>query len=395
VKGGRVAAVAAVLGALLALGSKETAVALPIVALACDAWLFGRDGWRRRLVRVYIPVLAVLAIGAAVRLRSLMAAEHAIDRGPVDNLLTQAIVTWRYVRLLISPVGQTIMHDVRFVSSAWDPVALAATAAWGAALFLAIRARRRYPLVAVGVVWFLAALAPSSSFIPLKEGMAEHRAYLAMPGLILAGASVLGPTLAASITARMAAVLVLAVCSWLTFERNVVWNDATVLWAEAADRSPSMWEPHYAYGDALREAEQCEAAVTEYQIVLRFNPSHRDTLVNLGICYGKLGRYREAEASFKRLLAVDPGFVRAYTNLAALAVARHEYDDAREYYLEAIRNDPRNVLAHMQLAQLYENVYRDYRAAALACDDAVRTDPRTPGAIECSKRNWQRADHGG
>ena len=55
---------------------------------------------------------------------------------------------------------------------------------------VAFRLRRVDPVTAFGIVWFLAVLAPSSSVLPLREGMAEHRVYLASAGLFMAAASI-------------------------------------------------------------------------------------------------------------------------------------------------------------------------------------------------------------
>lgn len=168
--------------------------------LAYDAWVLSpaesgggveERGWKRRLWRVHVPAFAVLAVGAVIRLRTLVSAGALIGRGPIDNLLTQAIVIWRYIGLLVLPVGQTIMHDVRFVTSILDPVALLAVAGLAAIVAFALRMRARHPLVAVGAVWFLAVLAPSSSILPLREGMAEHRVYLASAGFFAAIAALL------------------------------------------------------------------------------------------------------------------------------------------------------------------------------------------------------------
>jgi hypothetical protein len=80
----------------------------------------------------------------------------------------------------------------------------------------AVRMRARHPLVAVGAVWFLAVLAPSSSILPLREGMEEHRVYLASAGFFAAIAALLARPLASRASARLAASLVLVVCAVLT-----------------------------------------------------------------------------------------------------------------------------------------------------------------------------------
>jgi protein O-mannosyl-transferase len=292
-KGGLLPAAAAVFAALFALASKETAIALPIVLLAYDAWVLspsesgprGAQGrWTSRLWQVYVPALAILAAGAVVRLRTLVSADSPIGRVPLDNLLTQAIVIWRYTRLLVLPAGQTIMHDVRHVTSLVDPLALLALAGLAVMLTVALRVRARDPLVAFGAVWFLAALAPSSSVIPLGQAMAEHRVYLASGGLFVALAAIAARPLATRASARLAASVVLIVCVFLTVQRNRVWSQSTTVWAEAAAAAPAAWQPHYAYADALREAGQCERAIAEYRIVLRLHPGHPQAISHIEAC---------------------------------------------------------------------------------------------------------------
>jgi len=396
-------AAGAVIAAVFALASKETAIAVPVVLLAYDAWVLSpsesgggdaQDGWRRRLWRVYVPAFVVLAVGAVVRLRTLVSAGALIGRGPIDNLLTQAIVVWRYIGLLVLPVGQTIMHDARFVTAILDPAALLALAGLAALVAFALRMRARDPLVTVGAVWFLAALAPSSSILPLREGMAEHRVYLASGGFFLAIAALFARLLATRASTRLAASCVLIVCVFLTAQRNRVWSDATTLWAEAAEAAPATWEPHYAYADALREAGQCDRAIAEYRVVLNLRPRHREAVTNMGICLAQSGDAAGAERAFRTALDIDPSWPRGYTNLAALAITRGEHEQARDLYREAIARDAKNVLARMQLARLYESVFHEYGRAAEMCEQVLGIEPATSGAAECADRNRRRAAAG-
>jgi Tfp pilus assembly protein PilF len=152
-----------------------------------------------------------------------------------------------------------------------------------------------------------------------------------------------------------------------------------------------MWEPHYALADALRESGDCTAALPEYEAVVRDRPGLREPLTNYGICLGQLNRLPEAEAAFRRALAVDPGYARGYTNLAAVALLEGDAEQARDYYQRAIVVDPRNVHARMQLAQIYEDRLHDYAKAALMCGEARAISPSTPGVSECIARNEQRA----
>jgi len=292
------------------------------------------------------------------------------------------------------------MHDVHRVTTFADPLAWAAVAGLAIPAIVAIRVRTTLPIVTFGAVWFFAAIAPSSSVVALREAMAEHRTYLASAGVFAVAAGLLSLTIAkpASASPRrglvpygLALVLVLAVLGGLTVRRNVVWSSAVSVWTEAVDRGGSMWEPHYALADALREAGQCDAAVVEYRQVVALRPAHRDAHTNLGICLGQTGHVPEAEAAFNRALEIDPGFARGYTNLGTLALVAGDPERARDYYLEAIAKDSRNVLARLQLAGLYEKTFRDYHAAARMCGEARAIAPATPGVAECVERNQRLA----
>ena len=290
---------------------------------------------------------------------------------------------------MLVPTGQTIMHTVRFTTTLVEPASWFSFCAIVTAAGWAFLERDRHPLVAVGIVWFLAALAPSS-ILPLREGMAEHRVYVASGGLFLMAAALCAPSLATSKAARITGAVVLIMCSWLTVQRNVVWSDARRVWAEAVRRSPGMWEPHYAYADALREKGECAAAVPEDEAVLRLKPGYRDALTNLGICYGQTGQFDDSERVFGQLLAAYPDWSRGYSNFGSLEVTRGNYDKGRDFYREAIRRDPQAVAARLLLARLQETVYHDYPSAARLCDQARAIDPAAPGAKECSERNWRK-----
>jgi protein O-mannosyl-transferase len=396
--GSRLAGVGAICSGALAIASKETALVLPIVVLAY-AWLFRpkeEAGRRRRLWIVMIPATALLA-GLGVYRFLVMGGLSDSASDPLRNLLTQGVVIWRYLGLLAWPWGQSIMHAVHRPASRLDPMGWIALAALAAACVAALRTRRAHPLAAFGVVWFLAVLAPSSSVIPLREAMAEHRVYLASAGIFVAVAGIVSRWPAHESPGRVprgavaALIVVLAALVVLTVMRNRVWSDPVALWTEATVRAAGMWEPHYALADSLRERDQCAAALPEYRQVVALRPDHRDAYTNLGICLAQTGQLEEAERAFRRVLEIDPSFPRGYTNLGALALVAGDTARARDYYREAIAQDPGNVLARMQLASLYEKTFHDYHAAARMCGEARQLAPATPGVVECVERNQRLA----
>ena len=381
---------------LLALLSKEVALVFPLVMLAYD-WLLLPDSVSNRSARVfrlYLPCVVLLIVAGAYRL-SRASGPMSTD-APLLNLWTQSIVIWRYIALAVAPVDQSIMHSVHRVTSLVDVKALVAVLALVMVIVTATLVRHTRPLASFGLLWFLVAIAPSSSVVALREGMAEHRVYLASAGLFIALAAIVSEAFSRA-RARpgfgysVALTAGLAVLGVWTVGRNEVWGDPARLWGEATVHAAGMWEPHYALADVLRESGDCQSAIREYQTVVKLRPLHRDAFTNLGICLARAGRWDEAEAALRRALEIDPGFARGHTNLGALALTMGDEEGAREAYRRAIQVEPGNVLARMQLARLYETVFGDFHAAARMCGEARALAPATPGVAECVERNQRLA----
>ncbi len=182
---------------LLALGSKEVAVMLPFVLMAYERLLLGPSdaGARRRAVRVYLPMLAFVALAGAARMAVFVGVENA-SRANFSwaNLLVGMDVIRRYVSLMFLASPQSIFHTAQVVTSAMRPVVML-DAAWMIALgLLAWRVHRRAPVVTFGTLWFLLMLLPSVAMLVLDVGepMAEQRLYLAGGGFAFATGAAFG-----------------------------------------------------------------------------------------------------------------------------------------------------------------------------------------------------------
>ena len=211
----------------LAFFTKEVAVVLPVAFLLME-WLVVRKGalgevrWRGHL----IWILALVAF-FALRLRVYgVITTDLPDLRPRDvQLFTQAEVIWRYVQLAVLPVGQSVFHD-HPATGLTARSGLAALGVIGAGVG-AVAFARRAPLLSLGVLWWLLCLAPSSSFVPLKETMAEHRPYLALLGLCWIAAEGLR-----RLPGSTGLGVLLALCAvevGLTRARNTLWQTEVAL----------------------------------------------------------------------------------------------------------------------------------------------------------------------
>ena len=387
----------------LGVGSKEVAVMLPVVALAYDRLLLRgpADARRRRLSRVHLPLLLLVALAGVARgVTFLWLETEAPPVAPWQYALMQLGVVWRYLGLLLLPVWQSVVHAVRAVTSPLDPVAVLAAAGLLALGALAVRLRRAEPLLGFGLAWFLLLLLPSSSLVPLNEAMAEHRVYGASAGVFLAvaagaaraSAGLAARSVATRVLARVALILVLGALSLATVSRNLVWASPVTLWQDAVRKAPEVWLPHYALGDAWRLRGNCAAAIPAYETARRLRPQEPLVYANLGACLIETGRRAEAARVLTSALAVDPGHVRAHHNLGVLALLEGDTNRALHHFVEAVNHDPRHVPSRQNLAALYETTYQNFPEALRLCEEIQRINPQVVGVDACIRRNRARVE---
>ncbi len=382
-----------VLAWIAALASKETAAAFPLIALAWDRLLIAPAGERRRLLRLHLPLLLLTAAGGAVRLSGFLLQEAGtLPRSVATNVLTQIGVVWRYFALLLWPRGQSVVHAVDDRTRLLDPSVIIGLLAIGVTLWVAWRFRRARPWWLLGVVWFAACLAPSSSVIPLKELMAEHRVYLASLGLLLTLVAEArfqlgkrrGLGLVPVATLGTVVVLVLAA---LASARNQVWQNPVSLWSNAVAQASGVAEAHFGLGTALQREGRVREAIPAYQRAVELDPEHLDAQINLGICLAETEDYRGAYRRFRAVAELEPGHVRTYNNLAKLELMAGRVEEARKWLDLGLAADEGNVLARMSLAYIREQFDRDPAGALELCHEVRSLAPRTRGVEDCIARN--------
>ena len=186
-----------------------------------------------------------------------------------------------YLRLLFWPAGQCADWYFPASRSFLEPAVLAGAALLGAVAVLAFVAAARFRgasgdgpaaarVASFGALFFLVALAPSSSVVPLLDPLAEHRVYLGALGVSLAGvagaafavrrlACARAPLVGASI-----ALLLLAAATATTARRSAVWSTRLSLWSDAAQKAPQKGRVHLNLGAALQEANRPADALASY-----------------------------------------------------------------------------------------------------------------------------------
>jgi len=256
-----------------AVASKEHTAVLPALLLLTDYYWnpgFSFQGVKRNW-RLYVPVGVIGALGLAFVLSKLAESDtagfHVKGLPWYLYFATQCKVIWIYVRMFVLPYGQNVDHDYAMATSVFDPLAVAGMAALLGVAGAAWWYRKRFPVASYGVFVFLLLLAPTSSFVPIKDALVERRVYLPMIGLLLVVAGLLRHwrTNRKTMVGTFAALLLVA--GLLTGRRAAVWADSVALWSDSVSKTPTNARANFQLAYAYYENQRCSEAVRQYERV--------------------------------------------------------------------------------------------------------------------------------
>jgi hypothetical protein len=183
-----------IIGTLLAMLCKESGILLPVYVLVLEATVLARPGsietrkWRIwQALMLATPLVVILAyLSTDLFYTDWMALRRDFTAG--ERILTQAQLLWVYLAkaVLGLPDRLGIFQSTPVTArSLFQPLALLASVAWLVLAAGAVIWRRRYPLAALAVLWYLAGHLLESTVVPL-ELYFEHRNYLPLIGPLFA-----------------------------------------------------------------------------------------------------------------------------------------------------------------------------------------------------------------
>jgi hypothetical protein len=181
-------------GTLSAALCKESGLLLPAFVLVLEATVLDRPQtvtkgiWRLwHALFLLLPTLAVIAYLVSIPpYPDWLVARR--DFGAWERLLTETQILWVYLQkaLLGLPANLGVYQTPPGVSrSLFEPLTLLASISWLALGTASIIWRRRYPLFALAVLWYLIGHVIESTVVPL-ELYFEHRNYLPVIGPLFA-----------------------------------------------------------------------------------------------------------------------------------------------------------------------------------------------------------------
>ncbi|MBN2298242.1 MAG: tetratricopeptide repeat protein [Deltaproteobacteria bacterium] len=336
---------------VLAILSKPTAVMIPAVMFVIDLALQSHQRqpsfWKKRLM-LYIPMLLV-AIPMVVRLLSVMYQVGGVKPYHGGSFWTNLFAVSQILINYLGLIGFTINYSADY------PIALFTDIhAWQAWMFAALNVMliasgvaayfmKRY-IYAIFVAWFYFFLLPVSHIFPISQIMADRYALLSsLSWCVLLGFGIarlwrwrlspgrLSPEFPLLVACALFCV-VTASYSYMTYERNDIWQNSQVLWEDALAKYPDS------------------------------SPAN----VNLSAIYLGQRRFREVQELCLAAIKAKPYDYLAISNLALAQVMMKQYENAINNYKQAIKLKPDLPKAEMGLALAYwgkgdyENAYLLY-----------------------------------
>ena len=344
---------------VLAIGSKENTIVLPI-SLVLIEFAFFQDLHRKKIKYAFmglfaLSVISLLVFGILLFLRgNAFAIVRGYDFRPFSmsqRLLTEMRVVVYYITQIFYPVpGRlSIAHDVPISTSLLHPwttlpagIFLLSLAATGAASLA------KYPLVGFSLLFFLINHVIESSIIPL-ELIFEHRNYLPSFFMFIPVALGLQRVLDHYDRHDSRNVLRFVFCCFAvflvigygmsTFIRNRVWATEKSLWEDAAIKAPMSARPltnlawDMAYGENAHPQHYDNALVLYKRSLDLYQPSkgmNSSILNNMAGLQYKKGQYDAAVELLRTSLRLKPSNTKSRYDLASVYVTLGKWNDAEK-----------------------------------------------------------------
>jgi len=364
----------------LALLSKPSAVAVPLVALVLDAGLL-----RRGFVATIVPTAAWFCLGlvtVVVTRGEQTLANFQYVTPLIDRPLVAIDALAFYLEKLSVPGWLCIDYGRQpsyVLGQGWRYAAWLVPLLF-VGLLLLLPDRRKW-LVFAAV--FVAGLFPMLGFVPFGfqdiSTVADRYAYFAMLGPALALAwTVERYDRRAVIVAVAVALLVLGSLSHL---QTRYWHNSRSLFEHVLTVNQRSVTANLVLGNLVSGSNPTDAA-RYFRAAVEIAPNHAGANGSLGTMLFVMGELREAIQHLRTSIETKPDNYLAHFYLAQALASRADYAEAQTHYEQTLQHNPRFTTATIQLAWLL----------ATCPDDAVRDGERAIELLSPIVKEQENAD---
>jgi protein O-mannosyl-transferase len=369
---------------VLGLMAKPMLVTLPFVLLLLDYWPLCRlnltrlrsdnqeihtsktSGFQKSpllpLILEKIPLLGFSAICTYLSSLSIQRFGIGISTAsvPMKLRIANALVSYvSYIKKMVWPHNLAVFYPYPKTLPLWQVS--------GAALllvcisFLALRAAKSKPYLAVGWLWFMGTLVPVIGLVQagLWPATADRFAYVPLIGLFM-GIAWGVPDLVFPWRRRKAGLAVIAATffpilmatTWLQIRH---WQNGVTLFTHNLNVSRNNSLAHNELGNALKQEGKFGKAMFHYSKALEINPNYAEAHNNLGYTLTQQKNYQDAIYHYNKALRIKPTYAEAQNNLGTALLYQGNYQDAIYHYNEALKSNPNYAGVYYNLGKIYLN----------------------------------------
>jgi tetratricopeptide (TPR) repeat protein len=418
----------AVLTYLLALFSKEMALALPLFLFVWD-YLSEKGPIKEKIVP-YIPFVVVTALYFVLRLSAignLGTGEPYTSANLFQRFLTAFSIYFYYFKKFVLPIYLNFSPRVLTITS------LFSLKFWGGLIFFAVvfglglSLRRSSREASFGIFWFLLTLVPVLNLVPLYASVKEWWAYIPSIGfcLILGKLAEIGiswerklveiklprrkpkeggeiePDLPPSeeapsdeeqtpavrgrkfperIRIKAGYAFSLFFAALLLFyafsiqSRAIIFGKDYHLWANTSKIAPYDAVAHNALGILIKNKGVTRWAKMAFQKAVQADPDFAEARNNFGSTLEMSDQDDSALVQLKEAIRLDPEFADAHNNLGIVYGKKEDYDSAIAAFQRALELNPTLFSTCKNLALIYADM-EDYPQAMKYYNRALQIAP--------------------
>jgi protein O-mannosyl-transferase len=340
---------------LLALLSKTSVVVLPMVLLLCVWWQYGKITSQdvRRSVPFFALALVMGLVTVWVQLHEVLLGEQKETDTLFSRVLDGSWAIWFYFGKVLWPAKLTMIYpDWDIDEQNW--ISYLPAILWVLALVTTWRFRRNWgrPYL-FGLGYFTVALLPVLGFFDMNfllfSPVADHLQYVALPGVI-------------------ALAVGLAVTFWQKWKAAHSLKAPMLPYVVAAipilSLSVLTWKQSSVYANEE----------TLWRDVVKKNPDAWIGYHNLADRLAELHRFQEATDYYQQALKLKPHYAKSHNNFGNCLHLLGRFDEAMDEFLDAVQDKPELAEAHNNLGTAYYQK-QDYTKALEAFKKAVDLKP--------------------
>lgn len=284
-------------------------------------------------------------------------------------LISQFKVICHYLQIFIWPLNICVEYDWQLCSSFWNLTCILPflfLTFFLLLIYYLLKKDLKHP-AAFGLIWFLICILPRASIIASGELLVDYKTYLACFGLLFSFAYFIDlvinkftkpatphlqhhyPIVPSGFKTRLivTALLTMLLAS-LTYQRNLVWSNATAFWHDVIIKAPQKARGFNNYGMALLETDKPQQAIYYFKQALKLNKQtelanfYWDPYQNLANAYALTGQVELAIATIKQALKFNPNIAELQNNLGALLLHQQDYLNSIKHLEIALALKPNN-----------------------------------------------------